>query len=270
MTDWASNTNYALLPGLQEYLNGTPTKALPADYPNGFKKGAPLRIRELNYLIDELKDATATALTGVPITRSVLAGNGLTGGGTLAANRTYTVQPDGGSIAVSGSGIAVGALATDAQHGTRGGGTQHSAATTSVAGFISATDMGRHDTLWSDYNNRAYSQINVTSTGTQNDFAPTGWDAADLVVCTVASNLTITGLAAPSATGKRVKRFFLLPSAGDVIISDDSASSAAANRIWCSTNFRRLHDDYAGWLLVYATGASTPRWHVVGNVRAEP
>jgi len=45
-----------------------------------------------------------------------------------------------------GSAAHIGTL-TDALHGTRGGGTQHAAATTSVAGFLSATDKVRIDAM---------------------------------------------------------------------------------------------------------------------------
>ena len=41
--------------------------------------------------------------------------------------------------------VQVGVLATDAQHGTRGGGTQHAEATVAVAGFMSAADKSKLD-----------------------------------------------------------------------------------------------------------------------------
>jgi|GEM_PF-3424475 len=75
----------------------------------------------------------------VPAARTVTAGNGLTGGGALSGNITLTVAPNAdGSIVVAADSIGVGVLATDAQHGARGGGTQHAVATSSVAGFLSA------------------------------------------------------------------------------------------------------------------------------------
>lgn len=48
----------------------------------------------------------------VPLTRTVSAGNGLTGGGDLSANRTFTVQAANASVSVSGSGVAVGTITT--------------------------------------------------------------------------------------------------------------------------------------------------------------
>jgi hypothetical protein len=45
-----------------------------------------------------------------------------------------------GSIVNNAGDVRVGILATDAQHGNRGGGTTHAVATTTVAGFMSAAD----------------------------------------------------------------------------------------------------------------------------------
>lgn len=77
----------------------------------------------------------------VPVSRTITAGAGLTGGGDLSADRTINVVANAdASIVVNADDIQVGVLATDAQHGARGGGTQHSAATGSTAGFMSAAD----------------------------------------------------------------------------------------------------------------------------------
>jgi hypothetical protein len=82
----------------------------------------------------------------VPDSRDLTAGAGLTGGGDLSANRTFNVVANAdGSITVNANDIQVGVLASDAQHGVRGGGTQHAAATTSVNGFMSATDKTKLD-----------------------------------------------------------------------------------------------------------------------------
>lgn len=82
----------------------------------------------------------------VPDLRVITAGAGLTGGGDLSADRTIDVGANAdGSITVNANDIQVGILATDAQHGTRGGGTQHSDVTTSVAGFQSAADKTKQN-----------------------------------------------------------------------------------------------------------------------------
>jgi hypothetical protein len=84
----------------------------------------------------------------VPSTRNLIAGAGLTGGGDLSADRTFNVVANAdGSITVNANDIQVGILATDAQHGNRGGGSLHSAATTSTAGFMSSADKTKLDTF---------------------------------------------------------------------------------------------------------------------------
>ncbi len=81
---------------------------------------------------------------GVPSTRQVIAGAGLTGGGALSSDVTLNVVGNAdGSIIANANDIQVGVLATDAQHGNRGGGSLHTAVTNSAAGFapiITAAD----------------------------------------------------------------------------------------------------------------------------------
>jgi hypothetical protein len=97
--------------------------------------------------------ADKTKLDGLPTsapptTRTVTAGAGLTGGGDLSADRTINVVANAdGSITVNADDIQVGTLASDAQHGSRGGGSQHAVATTSTAGFESAADKTKLDGL---------------------------------------------------------------------------------------------------------------------------
>jgi hypothetical protein len=82
----------------------------------------------------------------VPSTRTLTAGGGLTGGGDLSADRSFDIVANAdGSIVVNSNDIQVGILASDTQHGSRGGGTQHSAVTTSVNGFMSSTDKTKLD-----------------------------------------------------------------------------------------------------------------------------
>jgi len=84
---------------------------------------------------------------GVPTSRLLTAGAGLTGGGTLAADRTFNVAANAdGSITVNADDIQVGVLATDAQHGLRGGGTQHAVVVAAgAAGFMTGTDKTKLD-----------------------------------------------------------------------------------------------------------------------------
>jgi hypothetical protein len=87
---------------------------------------------------------TDLATTYTPQTRDLTAGTGLTGGGNLSADRTFNVAANvDGSIVVNADDVQVGILATDAQHGSRGGGTQHALATALVDGFMSAADFSK-------------------------------------------------------------------------------------------------------------------------------
>ena len=84
------------------------------------------------------------------------AGAGLTGGGDITASRTFDVGANAdGSIVVNADDIQVGVLATDAQHGNRGGGGLHALAVASgAAGFISGADQQKLDDLpdwYTDY-----------------------------------------------------------------------------------------------------------------------
>ena len=77
---------------------------------------------------------------------SFVAGNGI-----VRTGNTFDVVPHAdGSIVVHADDVQIGVLATDAQHGTRGGGTQHAVATTSVAGFMSAADKLKLDGITGD------------------------------------------------------------------------------------------------------------------------
>ena len=84
----------------------------------------------------------------VPNTRTLFAGAGLVGTGDLSADRTINVvaNPDG-SIVVNANDLRVGVLATDAQHGSRGGGSLHPDATGVTSGFMSSGDKAKLGTV---------------------------------------------------------------------------------------------------------------------------
>ena len=100
---------------------------------------------EINYVIAVVPGGGSGG-DGVPQTRTLTAGAGLTGGGDLSANRTFDVVAGDGSIVVNANDIVVGVI-SDTQHGSRSGGSLHSIATTSVAGFLSAADKTKLDSV---------------------------------------------------------------------------------------------------------------------------
>lgn len=114
-----------------------------------FAPDGDIAATDVQAAIVEVRDDTDVKLTGkAPTARNLTAGAGQTGGGDLSADRTFDVIANAdGSVVVNANDIQVGILASDAQHGARGGGTQHVTATPSVAGFLSAADKTKLDTL---------------------------------------------------------------------------------------------------------------------------
>jgi hypothetical protein len=100
---------------------------------------------DLGVMVDQQLADRITALETATAPADLVAGNGLSfAGPTLNVN----AHADG-SIVSAADDIRVGVLATDAQHGTRGGGTQHAVAVSGgAAGFQSGTDKQRQDALW--------------------------------------------------------------------------------------------------------------------------
>jgi len=101
---------------------------------------------DLGVMVDQQLLDRIKALESAGAPGSVLAGNGLEFAGDLVT--LHVVPHADGSILVGANDVQVGVLATDAQHGARGGGTQHAVATGASAGFQSATDKTRADALW--------------------------------------------------------------------------------------------------------------------------
>lgn len=140
----------------------------------------------------------------VPNTRTLTAGTGLTGGGDLSADRTFNVGANAdGSITVNANDIQVGVLATDVQHGNRGGGALHSNATTSTAGFMSAADKTTFDGMGT-YQTASASGISLTSGVSANvtsvSLTAGDWDVSGTVQFSPAGTTTIQGIQAGIST----------------------------------------------------------------------
>jgi len=102
--------------------------------------------------------------SAVPTSRTVTAGAGLTGGGTLGSDVGFNVVANGdGSIVVNADDIQVGVI-SDSQHGTRGGGTTHDVVTQSVAGFMGTADKAKLDNIAGSSFNAATQTLNASLT----------------------------------------------------------------------------------------------------------
>lgn len=135
--------------------------------------------------------------------RQVISGNGLTGGGDLSADRTLAVGAHAdGSIAVAADTVQVGVLATDAQHGVRGGGTQHAAATAAAAGFMSVDEFDAAFANIRGYRNVWDFESGITGTAwVANNSGAGAASGAD--TATYASHVGVTKLDAGTTTTGR-------------------------------------------------------------------
>lgn len=88
-------------------------------------------------------DTTALAFSQFSSAGQIIDGAGL----AKTGNTLNVVANADASIVVNANDIQVGILATDAQHGVRGGGTLHAVATTTVEGFQSGADKDKLNTL---------------------------------------------------------------------------------------------------------------------------
>lgn len=157
-------------------------------------------------------------LSGLSSSRTITAGAGLTGGGDLSADRTFNVVANAdGSIVVNANDLQVGVLATDAQHGNRGGGGLHvNAVASGAAGFMSGTDKAKLDGL-PDASTLASTYIDSSELSSAlTDYMPTSWTISpggDLTgggsgaanrTITLPDTLTAKTLAADNATSSGI------------------------------------------------------------------
>lgn len=100
-------------------------------------------------VIDGSGNTLFSTANAVITTRNLIAGSGMTGGGDLTLDRTFNVVANvDGSIVVNADDVQVGILATDAQHGNRGGGALHAnAVAAGAAGFMTGADKTKLNTL---------------------------------------------------------------------------------------------------------------------------
>lgn len=144
-------------------------------------------------------DVGITASATVPATRTLTAGAGHTvgSGGDLSADRSFIIGANAdGSILVNAHDVQVGVLATDAQHGARGGGNLHNGAVAGGAnGFLTGTDKAKLDGITAG--------AAVASVGATSPLQNTGSATAPVISLTtvVPANLGGTALSGPGNNG---------------------------------------------------------------------
>jgi hypothetical protein len=134
----------------------------------------------------------------------VTAGAGLTGGGASGAVTLDVAANADGSIVVNANDVQVGVLATDAQHGNRGGGAIHAVANTTTAGFMSSAHFDVVEAIDSVLYDVDYSTLaNNTLTNGAEVIDGDSWTVANAAAATTFEVLNGSGIhfdAAASAT----------------------------------------------------------------------
>ena len=201
--------------------------------------------------------------TNLPFTQifgpgSVIGGAGLTQSG----NTLNVVANADGSIVVNANDIQVGVLATDAQHGARGGGTQHAIATGSVNGFMPFAH-------WQMVNDAAYSPTNSV--------IPIRGAAGELL-SNYFTNLAGFGAGVASGLLRAIKNSTIIAtraasgSADHTLLSTDAADGMILGDL-VTTATAKLKMKAAGLFQVFAdttkiVSASTAAFAIFGDVDA--
>jgi len=177
------------------------------------------------------KDPITLGTTPLVFVQYSSAAQAIAGGGLTRTGNTFDIGAHAdGSIVVNADTIQVGVLATDAQHGIRGGGTLHPIATTTVAGFLSPADKTKLDAT-AVLATTAPTQITATATAAQG--AGTTAARADHVhsIATAApSALTLAGANAIGTSGSlaRADHIHALPASSTVPTAETVGASGSA------------------------------------------
>jgi len=111
---------------------------------------------------------------------------GLAGAGLTTIGTSLNLVASDPSIIVGTDTLRVGVLQNDTQHGARGGSSQHAAATTSVAGFLSAADKTKLDAIEAGAQVTSAARVLTALAGAAGDVA--------------VNSRKITGLGTPTAS----------------------------------------------------------------------
>ncbi|GAC1475628.1 MAG: hypothetical protein PVSMB8_00420 [Vulcanimicrobiaceae bacterium] len=163
--------------------------------------------REMEDIMRSALELADVAPGGAPVpgTRNLVAGAGLTGGGDLTADRTFNVGANAdGSILANPDDIQVGVLASDAQHGNRGGGAVHANAVSGgAAGFMTGADKALLNSLVTGIQ-AAYARIADVAAGTATAEVPF-WtnvhvSTRSVIVASISPRTTVAGNDVDNAT----------------------------------------------------------------------
>lgn len=77
----------------------------------------------------------------------------------------------------------------------------------------------------------ASTQISASPSASQDDYSPTGWDNADMLVLTPTTPINITGFAKPTDSAKPHRKTIVQGNGNASTLKQADAGSAAANRI---------------------------------------
>lgn len=174
-------------------------------------------------LCDQRGTATLTQLRNSG--EIILAGSGLT---KVSSTLNVGANADG-SIQVNADDIQVGVLASDAQHGARGGGTQHAAASASNAGFMQAVDFTKLASIPAPTFFYAYSTATATFTTT----------ALTIPFTTVVQNQPGGAFTFDSATGQLTCQstgVYAVRADIAVVRTTGAAAAYCEVRLWCELN----------------------------------
>jgi hypothetical protein len=145
------------------------------------------------------------------------------GNGLIRSGKTLAVGANAdGSIVVNADDIRVGVLATDAQHGVRGGGTTHALATGSANGFLSSADFTKLAALSQAYK----APVRVVATNNEPTATTGGTSTIDGVTTVLGDRVLLAFQTDATARGIYIVSASAWPRASDADTSGKLPSGA--------------------------------------------
>lgn len=204
------------------------------------------------------------SVTGVPLTRQVNAGTGLTGGGALSSNVTISVAPGGiGSTELAASGVTPGVYGSDTAIpvltiDATGRVTAATTAASTVSGFVPTT---RQVIAGTGLNGGGTLASNVTLNANLSDATPEAVDTTGFAgVSTDMSRADHKHPAIDLSDDDQVDNILGLGNGGTAksIVPDAGAV------VWCGADGFYLTQSGANGLLLTSGGTGAPTWTTAG------